>query len=159
MPSDYYLNIDQVQGESQAMTDAVELDSWSFGISSPADVGGMGLSAGKPSCSDLSFTFALDKASPQILSNLCKGTHVATVTFTGRKTGGDSKPYTYLVITLTNCFVTGYSLGGGAQGVPSASSSIAYEQIKYEYFTQDTSSGTTTNAGTAQYHIGQVNVS
>jgi len=160
MPSDYYLKIDKVEGESVAkgMEKQIELDSWSFGISSPSDVGGGGLSAGKPSCSDLSFSFALDKASPPILAALCKGTHIATVVFTGRKTGGGGQPYNYLVITLTNCFVTGYSLGGGAQGVPSASSSVAYEQIQYEYFLQDTVQGTTTNAGTATYNIGQVNV-
>jgi len=48
MASDYYLLIQGVTGESQAvgMTNYIELDSFSFGASNPADVGGKGLSAG-----------------------------------------------------------------------------------------------------------------
>ena len=32
---------------------------------------------------------------------------------------------------MTNCYITSNSMGGGAQGVPSQSVSIAYEQIEY----------------------------
>jgi type VI secretion system secreted protein Hcp len=158
MASDYYLKIDGVTGESQAvgMTDYIELDSFSFGASNPADVGGKGLSAGKASLSDFSFTCALDSASYQILRNLYTGKHVATVTFVGRKTGGDAKPYTYLQSIMTNCFITSHSTGGGASGVPSQSVSLAYEQIEFEYYTQDTSSGSVTMAGKATYNIGAV---
>ena len=93
------------------------------------------------------------------MSNLAKGTHVATATFSGRKTGGGANPYVYLVITMTNCFITGFSTGGGSTGTPSASLSISYEQVQYQYYTQDTSSGAVTLAGSATYNIGQVAVS
>jgi len=158
MPSDYYLLLAGVTGESQAtnMTNNIELDSWNFGASSPADIGGKGLSAGKPSFSDFTCSFGLDSASYQILQDLCEGTHVATATFTGRKTGGGANPYNYLVVTLTNVFVSGFSTGGGSTGTPSASLSLAYEQIQYQYYTQDTSSGAVTLAGQATYNIGQV---
>jgi type VI secretion system secreted protein Hcp len=158
MPSDYYILIDGINGESQAqgMANNIELDSWSFGVSSPSDVGAKGLSAGKPSLSDFTFSAAIDSASYQVLQNLVKGTHIASAVFTGRKTGGGANPYIYLQVTMTNCFVTNFSTGGGSTGVPSASVSLAYEQIKYEYFTQDTSSGAVTSAGTATYNIGQV---
>ena len=158
MPSDYYLLINGVTGESQAqgMSNNIELDSWNFGASSPADLGGKGLSAGKPSFSDFTCSFSLDSASYQILKNLCEGTHAATATFTGRKTGGGANPYNYLVVTLTNVFVSGFSTGGGSTGTPSASLSLAYEQIQYQYYTQDTSSGSVTLAGQATYNIGQV---
>jgi type VI secretion system secreted protein Hcp len=158
MASDYYLLIDGVQGESQAagMTNYIELDSFSFGAHNSADVGGKGLSAGKASLSDFSFTCGLDSASYQILKSLYTGKHIATCTFVGRKTGGDAKPYTYLQVIMTNCFVTGHSTGGGAQGVPSQSVSIAYEQIEFQYYTQDTSSGSVQQAGAATYNIGAV---
>jgi type VI protein secretion system component Hcp len=74
----------------------------------------------------------------------------------GRKTGGDAKPYTYLQSIMTNCYITSHSTGGGSQGVPSQSVSLAYEQIEFEYYTQDTSSGSVTLAGKATYNIGQV---
>src|SRR5271168_179991 len=139
MASDYYLLIDGVNGESQAvgMTNYIELDSFSFGASNPADVGGKGLSAGKASLSDFSFTCGLDAASYQILKDLYTGKHVTTVTFKGRKTGGDAKPYTYLEVDFKNCYITSHGTGGGAQGIPSQSVSFAYEEIEFQYYTQD----------------------
>jgi type VI secretion system secreted protein Hcp len=156
MASDYYLLIDGVNGESQNpnMPKNIELDSYSFGASNPADVGGQGLAAGKCSLSDFSFTCALDSSSWQIVKDLYSGNHVASTVFTGMKAGGGGSTYKYIVITMTNCFITSHSTGGGAEGVPSQSVSIAYEQIVYEYFTQDTSTGSTTSAGTATYNIG-----
>ena len=38
-------------------------------------------------------------------------------------------PYNYLVATLTNCYITSHSTGGGSSGMPTQSVSIAYEQI------------------------------
>jgi len=57
---------------------------------------------------------------------------------------------------MTNCYITSNSIGGGGVGVPSQSVSIAYEQILYTYYTQDTSSGAVTQAGAATYNIGAV---
>jgi type VI secretion system secreted protein Hcp len=161
MPSDYYLLIAGVNGESQAagMTNNIELDSWSWGASNPASLGGKGLAAGKPSLSDLTVSFTLEAASFQIVKNLTAGTHIASATFTGRKTGGGGNPYSYLVITLTNCFLTSFSTGGGSTGIPVASLSLAYEKIQYQYYTQDTSSGAVTLAGAATYDIKQVAMS
>lgn len=158
MPSDYYLLINGVNGESQAkgMTNNIELDSWSWGASNPASLGGKGLAAGKPALGDLTVSFAIEAASFQLVKNLVQGTHVASATFTGRKTGGGGTPYNYLVITLTNCFITGFSTGGGSTGVPTATLSIAYEKIQYQYYTQDTASGSVTLAGQAVYDIKQV---
>lgn len=158
MPSDYYLLLTGVNGESQVsgMAKNIEIDSWSFGAANPADIGGQGLSAGKVSLTDFSCSFALDSASPTILIDLYTGKPIATATFTGRKAGGGTTTYNYLIITLTNCYVTNFSTGGGSSGVPTASMSLAYEQIKYEYFTQDSKSGQTTNAGNATYNIAQV---
>lgn len=158
MASDYYLLINGVTGESQAqdMSNYIELDSFSFGATNPADVGGKGLSAGKCSLSDFSFTCALDSASYQILKNLYTGAHIDQCTFKGRKSGGGQTPYIYLVAIMTNCYITSHGTGGGSQGVPTQSVSLAYEQIEFQYYTQDTQSGSVQQAGAATYNIGQV---
>jgi type VI secretion system secreted protein Hcp len=158
MASYAYLLIDGINGESQAqgMTNNIELDSFSFGASNPADVGGKGLSAGKCSLSDLSVTCAVDQASYQILKALYTGQHIATSTLSLRKSTGAATPYVYLKVVMTNCYITSNSIGGGSQGVPSQSVSLAYEQIEFDYFTQDTSSGAVTQAGAATYNIGAV---
>lgn len=157
MASDYYLVIDTINGESKNpnFANGIELDSYSFGASNPADVGGGGLSAGKCSLSDFSFTCALDSASYQIVKNLYSGTHVPTCTFKGKKAGGGNTTYVYLTCILTNCYITSHSTGGGSQGVPSQSVSIAYEQIEYQYYTQDTATGQVSLAGNATFNIGQ----
>jgi len=157
MPSDNYLLMTGISGESQAqgMAKNIELETWGFGASNSADIGGTGLSAGKVSLADFSCSFALDSASPTILINLYTGKPIATATFTGKKSGGGTTTYNYLVITMTNCYITSFSTGGGASGVPIANLTLAYEQIKYEYFTQDSKSGQTTNAGNASYNIAQ----
>ena len=153
MASDYRLHINGVKGESQEEPEYIELESFSFGGSNAADVGGRGLSAGKCSLSDFTFTCPLDSASWQIVKDLYKGTHIDQSMFKGYKAGGDGKTYKYLEVTMSNCYITSHNTGGGAQGVPSQSVSLAYEQIKYEYFTQDSSTGQVTSAGTAQYNI------
>jgi type VI secretion system secreted protein Hcp len=155
MASDYYLAIKGVNGESQNPNylNQIELDSFSFGANNPADVGGGGLSAGKCSLSDFSFTCALDSSSWQIVKDLYAGTHVDTVILSGNKAGGDASTYKYLEVEMSNCYITSHSTGGGAQGVPSQSVSIAYAKIVYQYYTQDTSKGTVKSAGTAEYSI------
>lgn len=161
MASDHYLWIKGVKGESVAQgltpdpgSDGyIELDSFSIGASNPADVGGGGLSAGKCSLSDFSFSCALDSSSYQILKNLYTGAHIDTCTFISRKSTGAATPYMYIQITLTNCYITSHSTGGGA-GTPSQSVSIAYEQIEFDYNTQDTSTGAVQQAGAATYNIG-----
>jgi len=158
VPSDCYLKIDGVKGESQAsdMADNIDLESWSFGATNAASLGGKGLAAGKASFADFSFSFSLEACSYQLLKNLAEGTHIKNAVFTGRKTGGKGKPVPYLVITMTHCYVTNFSTGGGSTGVPSASVTLAYEEIKFEYKTQDTATGATTTAGTATYDIKKV---
>jgi len=153
MPSDAFLLIDGVTGESIAMQNNIELDGYSFACSNPADVTGKGLSAGKVSMSEFNFSCPTDTSSYQILKGLYTGQHIATATLSVRKSGGNAQPFVYLTVTMTNCYITSWSFGGGANGIPSQSCTIAYEQVKFEYFTQDTTSGSVTQAGSATYNI------
>ena len=152
MASDYYLLLTGIEGETEAegKKNALELQSWGFSARSDADMGGSGLSAGKPAHADFSCTFELDKSSFQLLSNLHKGTHIDSATFSGRKVGGNATPYTYLVVSLTKVFVTSFDTGGGPTGVPVASLGLAYQEIVYQYYTQSTD-GTVTLAGQSSY--------
>lgn len=153
MPSDAFLLINGITGESLAMANNIELDGYSFGGTNAADVTGKGLSAGKVSMSEFSFSCPTDTSSYQILKDLYTGQHIPSAVLSVRKSGGNSQPYVYLTITMTNCYVTSWSFGGGASGIPQQSCTIAYEEIKFEYFTQDTASGSVTQAGSATYNI------
>lgn len=156
MASNYYLQIDGVNGESTSpgYEKQIELDSWSFGASSAANVSGGGLAAGIPSLSDFSCSFTMDSSSYQILGNLYKGAHIGTTTFSGTKVGGDQNAYLYLKVIMTNCFITSYATGGAGQDqTVSNSMSLAYEKIEFDYYTQDTSSGQVTQAGATTYDV------
>jgi type VI secretion system secreted protein Hcp len=157
MASDNFVLIDTINGESQAvnMTNYIELDSFSFGATNPPDIGGQGLSGGKCSLSEFSFSCGLDSASYQILKALYTGQHIATATYAGRKSGGGTEPFIYLKAIMTNVYISSQSVGGGAMGIPNQSVSLAYEQIEFQYYTQDTSTGAVTLAGSAIYNIGK----
>ena len=75
MPGSAYLLINGINGESKTVGKEknIELESYSFGASSPANIGSSGLSGGKPSVSDFSFTCEVDASSAQILSISLQG--------------------------------------------------------------------------------------
>jgi type VI secretion system secreted protein Hcp len=153
MPSDAFLLINSITGESVAMTNNIELDGYSFSGSNPADVTGKGLSAGKVNMSEFNFSCPTDTSSYQILKALYTGQHIASAVLSVRKSGGGSQPFVYLTVTMTNCYITAHSFGGGSQGIPQQNVSLAYEQIQFQYFTQDTTSGAVSQAGSATYNI------
>jgi type VI secretion system secreted protein Hcp len=146
-----------IKGESQAVQGAVELDSYSFGASNPANIGSGGLSGGTVSGSDFSFTCEVDSASGAILGQLFSGQPLDTITFTlYESTGSQQTTQTpYVTVTFTNCILTSQAFGGGNQGKATQSISFAYEQIKYAYSSQTSATGQVTNAANAGYNFAQ----
>ena len=153
MPGSAFLLLNGITGESKTMANNIEVESYSFGASNPANLGSNGLSGGTPSLSDFSFTCEIDAASAAILSQLYSGKPIDSAVFTLVESTGDAQAPPYLTVTFTNCYVTSHSLGGGNQGKPSQSVSFAYEQIAYAFSTQDSAAGTVSNKGNATFNI------
>jgi type VI protein secretion system component Hcp len=153
MPGSAFIVLDGITGESKTVTNAIEVESYSFGASNPANLGSNGLSGGTVSLSDFSFTCEVDASSGAVLSQLYNGAPVKTATFTLVESTGAAQAPPYLTVTFTNCYITNHSLGGGNQGKPSQSISFAYEQIVYAFSTQDSASGGVSNKGNATYNI------
>lgn len=154
MPGSAYLLLNGINGESKTVGKEknIECESYSFGASSPANIGSSGLSGGTPSVSDFSFTCEVDASSAQILSSLYKGTPIDSAVFTLQESGGGANPYDYVTVTFTNCYITGHNMGGGSQGKPSQSVKLAYEQIQYAFSTQNSADGSVSNAGNATFN-------
>ena len=146
-----------ITGESKEVQGAIEVESYSFGASNPANIGSGGLSGGTASCSDFTFTCEVDTSSGQMLNHLFTGKPVDTATFTlVESTGADkSAQPPYITVTFTNCYITGQSFGGGNQGKPSQSISFAYEQIQYAYSSQQSADGTVSNSANAGFNVAQ----
>ena len=82
MAIEYHLEVKEAPGESASTKHKgqIELLSWSWGASNPTTIVGEGMSAGKVSMSDLSFTKRVDKSSPKLLTLCVTGDHAKDAT-------------------------------------------------------------------------------
>jgi len=139
MAIEYFMKIEEAPGESQssAHKNEIELLSWSWGGSNPATIVGAGMSAGKVSMSDLSFTKKVDKSSPVLLALCVTGDHAKEATLTCQKSTGGKKPEDFLIITLKEVYVSSIQVGGSSgEDTGTESLSLTYAEIDYEYKTQ-----------------------
>jgi type VI secretion system secreted protein Hcp len=152
MAVDYFLKLDGIDGESADDKHKGELQimSYSWGASQTSSVAGTGGSgAGKANMQDLTIMKPLDKASAPLFKALAKGTHIKTGVLTAVKSGGDGKPF--LKIDFKELFVTSHQLSASSE-VPTESVSFSYNEIKFEYSTQN-EQGIMTTTGAVTYNI------
>ncbi|MGB8473495.1 MAG: type VI secretion system tube protein Hcp [Candidatus Acidiferrum sp.] len=157
MATDFYLKLDGVEGESQKEGHAkeIELLGWSWSGSNDGSFAhGAGGGTGKFSASDLSCQSLISKASSKLLQACTKGSHVDKGVLSCRKSGGDSKPYDFLKITLEHCLVSSFQAGGSAGSDSLVDSyTLNFSKITYEYFAQDPSKGSVTSTGSISYDL------
>jgi type VI secretion system secreted protein Hcp len=103
----------ELKGEAQDKVHkgAIDVLAWSWGVSNSgtAHLGG-GAGAGKANFQDLSFTKYVDLSTADIIYDCASGKHFDKAELIVRKAG--EKPLEYLVITMTEVFVTSISTGG-----------------------------------------------
>lgn len=152
MAIDYFLRIAGVSGESvdSKHKGEIEVLSWSWGESNPAQPGGGGGggAAGKVQMQDLVFTTQVSKASPTLMLACASGKHFKDAVLTARKAGKEQQEF--LTLSLSDVLVSTYQTGG-AEGevVPSESVSLNFSKIQVEYKPQkpDGSLGQSIKAG------------
>ena len=118
---DYFLKLDGITGDS---TDAkhkgeIEVESFSWGVSQTASVGGGGAGAGKAVFQDFHFTSLVTKASPSLMLKCANGTHLKNAILIARgqdQRGGSSE---FLKITLSDVLVSSFTDAGGEGQGPS----------------------------------------
>lgn len=150
MPSEYFLKLEGIQGESpdSKHKDEIELVSFSWGVT--AQVGGRpgGGGAGKAQLSDLEIMKRVDKASPMLFLACASGQHIKEATITIRKAGGKDQ-IEYLKYTLSDILISGYHESGGTEDVPVDLVRLNFAKIQIVYSPQkpDGSSGTPVKVG------------
>jgi type VI secretion system secreted protein Hcp len=129
---DYFLKIEGVDGESTSsgQENAIEIQSFSWGMSNADTTATSSAGAGKVQFQDFHFTKEVDKSSPLLLKMSATGEHIKSAKLTLRKAGSDS---TYLVITLQDIMVSSYSTSGDGGAVPTDQISLNFEKIEMEY--------------------------
>jgi type VI secretion system secreted protein Hcp len=150
MAIDYFLKIDGISGESldSKHKGEIEVESWSWGESNPAQPGGGGGAAGKVQIQDLAFTTRFSKASPQLILACASGKHFKDAALTARKAGKGQQEF--LTFSLSDVLVSAYQTGGaGGDVFPGDSVSLNFSKIRVEYKPQnpDGSLGSSIKAG------------
>ena len=155
MAIEYHLKFGSIKGESAASKhkEEIELLSWNWGASNPTNISGSGMSAGKVSMSDLSFTKRVDKSSPKLLELCVTGKHVDDATLYCSKQTGGKTPDDFLTIKLKEVYVSSFSAGGSSgEDVGTESFSLTYGSINYDYKIQD-KTGTLSSAGNIEFDL------
>lgn len=135
MASDFILEIDGIEGESndKAFKNKIDIESFSWGLSNggTSAIGGGG-GAGKASFQDLHFVMQTNKASPKLAGHCSTGTHIKKAVFHVRKQGGGQQEY--YTVTMEDLLVSSFQTGG-SEGSPAIIDqfSLNYSKIKFEY--------------------------
>ena len=133
-PTDYFLKIDGIQGESLDFKHKFEIDvlSFSWGAtqsSTLARAGGGG--AGKVQMEDMQFVKRVDKASPILMRACATGEHFKGAIVSVRKAGKGQQEY--LKWTLTDVLVSSYQTGGSQGTTPADQFALNFGRIDVEY--------------------------
>ncbi|HEY6401057.1 MAG TPA: type VI secretion system tube protein Hcp [Blastocatellia bacterium] len=131
-----------IKGESldSKHKEEIEVDSFSFGCSQSGSFAvGSGGGAGKVSYQDAHCVSRVSQAGPKLMLACATGEHISKATVTFRKAGKEQQEY--LVITLTDCLVSSYQLGGtsGDGVLPTESYSLNFAKCEVQYKPQQAS--------------------
>jgi type VI secretion system secreted protein Hcp len=140
MAVDFFLKLGNIKGESQDSKHKDEIDilSWSWGMtqSGSSQSSSKGVTAGRVSVNDISFTKHVDKATPNLLRFCCSGTAIPEATFVARKAGGKA-PLEYLKVKLSQVIVSSVQSGGNnGDDRPVETFSLNFGHFELEYVPQ-----------------------
>lgn len=136
MAVDMFLKISTIDGESKDAKhkDEIEIESFSWGIV-PSEKVDAADARSRPVVQDFNFAKRVDKSSPVLMLSCATGKHYDEAVLTARKAG--EKPLEFLVIKMTNVFVTSYQTGGSSGDVvPVDQFSLNFEKIEETYTPQ-----------------------
>lgn len=138
MAADYLLEIDGIKGESADAKHkgAIEVDSFSWGVTQSSSATAAGQGAGKVVFQDITFTSRLGAASPQLFLSCATGQHIKKAILTVRKAGGDQQEY--YKVTLEDVLVSSLqqSAADDESGEPTDTFSLDFARIELEYTPQ-----------------------
>jgi type VI secretion system secreted protein Hcp len=140
MPTDIFMKINGIQGESRdkGHRDEIDVLTWTWGLSNQvmAPSAGGGAGAGKVKFQDISFTHLVDKASPNLMLSCASGKHIQEARITVRRSD-PTTPQEFLLIKLQDVMVTGVqsSATRGPEGLMEQVS-LTFAKVDFEYKAQ-----------------------
>ncbi len=133
-----YLTIPGIAGESTTtgFKGAIEVLSFSWGVSTTVTASSRGEDAGKAQASDVNIVKDFDLASPLLLTALVKGTHLPKATLSFIKSNGEDGVITFLTYEFDTVLVTSVQ-DAASEERPTESVSFAFQKAYVTYRTQD----------------------
>ena len=145
MPSDIFMEIDGIKGESSDAKhkDQIEILSFNHGVNQ--SLGGStsssgGALSGRCDHAPLSIVKELDAASPILALACSEGRHIKSVTLRLNRAGGAKEKF--MEYKLSDVVLTSVSVNGGGGGLPTEQVSMVYEEINWNYVKQNRADGT-----------------
>jgi type VI secretion system secreted protein Hcp len=133
MASNIFAKIGDIKGESidSKHKDEIEVLSFSWGVTNPANIKGSGGGTGKATFQDLSIVHKIDKASPRLLQACATSQHLKEATITHRKAGKSQQEF--LIVKMNDVIITGVMHGGTGDEPGSETVSMAFAKVDFEY--------------------------
>lgn len=134
-----HIVIEDRPGPSAAMTDAIDVLSFSFGVSQTgqyqAGSSGRESRAGRADVQNVTFMKVLDKTSPLLFDDCATGNILSKATMFYMKPMGDQQE-AYFKIEMEDVLITSVQTSGSSEN-PVESVSLAFEKVKFCYNPED----------------------
>ena len=124
-----YLSLSGINGPSQSFPGAIDILSFSVGVSSPVPATRL-----KASCSNLSVMKFLDQTTPQLVQAVVLGQTFTSAVITYTKPVADTQQ-TYFTITLPNAMLTSDQMSGSNEN-PAESVSLKASTMTISFWPQ-----------------------
>jgi type VI secretion system secreted protein Hcp len=130
-----YLMVDGVEGPSTSLANAIDVLSFSFGVSQTSTYGagasGKEAKAGRADFTNLTISKVLDKTTPLLADHCASGNIIKSVYLQYAKPVGDEQD-PYFRVYIQDALVTGVHLSGTNEN-PSETVSFAFQQVEWGY--------------------------
>jgi type VI secretion system secreted protein Hcp len=134
----YLLEIDGISGDSQLKghEGAIEVLSWSWGVSHPESPGGGGGGggAGRADFDELQVVTTIGSASPELVESCATGRHHGTAVLVGLKQG--NRPIEFLRYELGDVTVTNVEHSDDGDDRPVEHLALAYDEFSIAFTAQ-----------------------
>jgi type VI secretion system secreted protein Hcp len=140
MAANYFLKFTpEIKGDAtQAGYEGqIEVLSFSWGVSQAGGFSyGSGGTSAKANVQDLSISFRLSDASPQIMQACATGKHLDEALLSCLRSDGTTQSK-YLEIKLTDVVISSYQTGGSGDDMPIESISLNFAKVDEMFYVQD----------------------
>lgn len=134
--TDYFLKFDGInaEGTSKGHEKWSDINSFSWGVSATATLGGGGAGAGKPLLSDFSWTQGLDSSFNPLFADISTGKHIKNAVVDFMSVG--ESPHVYFKMTFDDVLLTSVVLSASGNADSSFAGSFAYGKVTLDYWAQ-----------------------